>query len=484
MLVRGLLLLLSLSMAPLSSAKPKASLMPQGGSDESIMIMRLSDNKVIYESGSVNLMIPASVTKIITSAALLHYFSPAHTFKTKFYTDGKRQGDTFRGSLYVKGDGDPLLVNEKLWQLAADLKHMGIKNFSGDLVIDNSLFDNEKRDSSRQDGLESSANAYDAPVSAFGVNFNTLPIAIAPGLQAGSPGLVTFDPYALPAIEIKNQTSTEKGHRSSVQAVRKGQGARSSITVTGRIGQQSPIVKLYRAMGDPVREGGDMLRSFLFDAGISLKGRVTEGLVPSDATLLYTLESYDLGYIVRGLNHYSNNFIADMLVKRLGAAFPAPGNGTSLQGGTLRSGVQAIERFLREEVGIRDRFEIYNGSGLDHRNRFSAAQLVKVLSYMQNRMDLYPEFLASFPAAGWSGTLEKRFKSQKQSLLHGVVRAKTGTLSQPVSVSSLAGYMGHPKYGPVAFAFLNNGENSARQPTVAEFRQRQDQALLKILEEF
>lgn len=484
MVVRRLLLSLSLSLAclQLHAATPKSGLIPQEG--ESVLIVRLSDEKVIYESNSQKLMIPASVTKIITSAALLHYFSPAHTFKTRFYTGGARQGDTIQGSLYVKGDGDPLVVNEKLWQFAADLKHMGIKNFTGDLVIDNSLFDEEKRDISRQEGLESSSFAYDAPVSAFGINFNTLPIAIAPGRNAGAPGIVSFDPYPLPAFEIKNLTSTSSGFKSSIQAIRKGQGAQSTLTVSGKIGTQSPVVKLYRAMGDPVREGGDMLRSFLFEAGITIKGRVIEGETPSSASIIYTLESYDLGYIVHGLNHYSNNYIADMLVKRLGAAFPGQGVADAKRSGTLSNGVRAIERFLQKEVGIRDRFELFNGSGLDHRNRFSAAQFVKVLQYMQNRMDLYPEFLASFPAAGWSGTLEKRFKGQKQSLLHGVVRAKTGTLSQPVSVSSLAGYLGHPKYGPLAFAILNNGEARGKQPTVAEFRLRQDQALLKILEEY
>lgn len=483
----GLSLIFSAPFQTFAAEPSSASaLMPKvAGSQESILVLRLSDGKTLFETNSEKVMIPASVTKIITSAALLHYFSPAFTFKTRFYAGGARQGDTIQGPLYIKGDGDPFVVNEKLWQLAADFKHMGIQHITGDVIIDNSLFDDEKRDSSREDSADASSHAYDAPVSCFGVNFNTLPIAIAPGRDLGTPGLVNFDPYPIADLEIKNTTKTGSGAKSSIQATRISRGPRTSMAVAGTVSSQESVTKLYRAMGDPVEESGKVLISFLNEAGIKVRGKVKEGTVPSTARLIYILESFDLGYIVRGLNHFSNNFIADMLVKRLGAAFPETGLALSPGSGTLSNGVKAIEKFLQNEVGIRDRFEIYNGSGLDHRNRFSAAQMVKVLSYMQSRMDLYPEFLASFPASGWSGTLENRFKGRKQkNLMEGVVRAKTGTLSQPVSVSSLAGYLGHPKHGALAFAILNNGQSASNQPSVMDFRRRQDQALLRLIEEY
>ncbi|MDQ3230249.1 MAG: D-alanyl-D-alanine carboxypeptidase/D-alanyl-D-alanine-endopeptidase [Pseudobdellovibrionaceae bacterium] len=465
-------------------AKPASSLTNMNGNVESILVQRLSDGKVVYSSGPERALTPASVTKVITSAALLHYFGPAHTFKTRFYYSGMRSGEMIQGNLYVKGDGDPLVISEKLWQLAADLRHLGVKSFSGDLIIDNDLFDNEKRDSSRQDGVTSSDRAYDAPVSAFGLNFNTLPIAVSPGNDPGMKGRVEFDPFPIPNLPLVNNTNTTSGSKSSIQAVRQSRGNQSSLVVSGTIGTQAPMVKVYRSMGDAVEEGGEQLRSFLTASGIMIHGKVKEGSTPVSARLLYTLESYDLGFIVRGLNHYSNNFIADMLVKRLGAAFPERGAPNSDGSGTLRNGVQAIERFLRDEVGIKDKFEIINGSGLDNRNRFSAEQIVKVLVYMQRNMQLYPEFLASFPSSGLTGTLEKRFKNLGGGDIQGLVRAKTGTLSQPVSVSSLAGYMGHPKHGMLAFAILNNGQSPSNQPTVAEFRKRQDQALYEILEKY
>jgi D-alanyl-D-alanine carboxypeptidase/D-alanyl-D-alanine-endopeptidase (penicillin-binding protein 4) len=468
----------------LGTGVAKPALANMKGNVESILVQRLSDGKVVYSSGPDRSLTPASVTKVITSAALLHYFGPAHTFKTRFYHSGTRSGDMIQGNLYVKGDGDPLVISEKLWQLAADLRHIGVKSFSGDLIIDNDLFDDEKRDDSRQDGIDASNRAYDAPVSAFGLNFNTLPIAVAPGAGPGMKGRVSFDPYPIPNLPLINNTSTISGGKSSIQAVRQSRGNQSSLVVSGSIGTQAPMVKVYRSMGNAVIEGGEQLRAFLQSADIMVHGKVKEGSIPASARLLYTLESYDLGFIVRGLNHYSNNFIADMLVKRLGAAFPERGTADAAGSGTLKNGVRAIERFLREDVGIKDKFEIMNGSGLDHRNRFSAEQIVKVLVYMHQHMELYPEFLASFPASGLTGTLEKRFKKLGDGEIQGLVRAKTGTLSQPVSVSSLAGFMGHPKHGMLAFAILNNGQSPSNQPTVADFRRRQDQALYEILEKY
>ncbi|MCX6129855.1 MAG: D-alanyl-D-alanine carboxypeptidase/D-alanyl-D-alanine-endopeptidase [Proteobacteria bacterium] len=481
--MRSFLMLLFFTSFSIGHAEPSKVLPSLNGNSESITIQRLSDGKVIYSNGADKLLTPASVTKVITSAALLHYFKPSHTFKTRFYYNGNRSDDLIQGNLYIKGDGDPLIISEKLWQLAADFRHLGIKTFTGDLIIDNSLFDGESRDESRLDRADESDRAYDAPVSAFGLNFNTLPIVVSPGNQAGAKGRVSFDPYPIPNLPLLNHTSTGNGSRSSIQALRQSQGYRSTLSVSGSIGSQAPMLKVYRSMGDPVIEGAEQLRSFLAAENIQIKGSIKEALIPSNAKLFYTLESYDLGFIVRGLNHYSNNYIADMLVKRLGAAFPDKGEADLKGSGSFKNGVRAIENFLRNEVGIHSKFEILNGSGLDNRNRFTAQQIVEVLRYMHQHMELYPEYLASFPASGWSGTLEKRFKGLSQEALHGLVRAKTGTLSQPVSVSALAGYMGHPKHGMLAFAILNNGQ-SPEHPSIAEFRKRQDQTLYEILENY
>ncbi len=62
-------------------------------------------------------------------------------------------------------------------------------------------------------------------------------------------------------------------------------------------------------------------------------------------------------------------------------------------------------------------------------------------------------------------------------MLRGIVRAKTGTLTEPVAVSALAGYLQHPTCGLLAFAILQNGRASQPQPGIADLHQSQEKAL-------
>jgi D-alanyl-D-alanine carboxypeptidase/D-alanyl-D-alanine-endopeptidase (penicillin-binding protein 4) len=124
---------------------------------------------------------------------------------------------------------------------------------------------------------------------------------------------------------------------------------------------------------------------------------------------------------------------------------------------------------------------VVNGSGLSTNNRLSARNLTDVLVYAAEKMEIFPEFLASLPASGWDGTLKKRFDDPGMKLLSGKVRAKTGTLSQPVSVSSLAGYVRHPVHGLVAFAIVQNGIPGRNQPSIDGLRRSQDAMLLSFM---
>ena len=100
---------------------------------------------------------------------------------------------------------------------------------------------------------------------------------------------------------------------------------------------------------------------------------------------------------------------------------------------------------------------------------------------MNDELEYFPEFMTSLPTSGVDGTLKKRFKSPLTKHLKGKVRAKTGTLTQPISVSSLAGYINHKDHGLLAFAIIQNGKRSKNQPNILDLRFSQERALVKIL---
>lgn len=451
---------------------------------QSVIVVRLNDGKTLYEKDAEKLMSPASVTKVVTTAAVLTKFSPVHTFKTQFFHTGARKNERILGDLVVVGDGDPFVVSEKLWQLAADIKNMGIREFAGDLVIDNTLFDDETRDAGRVGTAKATRNAYDAPITAFGVNFNTFAVAIAPGAAAGKPAEVSLDPYPLRNVTIDNEVRTGKAKTAKSLEVRRVDAKGGErLVASGAVPEGGGIYKVYRSVGDPVVAAGEYVKAFLRSEGVIVRGNVKQAAKPAGATPLVELESYDLRRISHGLNTFSNNYIADVLVKRLGAAFPRSGSPDQPGSGTYANGLAVISDFLRKDVGIKGEFALQNGSGLDTDNRLSARQVADVLMYMERRMDLFPDFLASFPASGWDGTLKKRFHKGEQEVLNGFFRAKTGTLTVPVAVAGLAGYFRHPKHGLTAFVILENGQTGKAQPPIADLRDRQDKVLVALMDD-
>ena len=448
--------------------------------DHGVIFTRLSDGKILYEKNSDQLMSPASVTKIITSAAALSYFGPAFSFKTPLYHTGHLANGRLTGDLLIQGNGDPFLVSEILWQTAIDLRHLGIKSIDGDIVIDTSLYDDEDRDQSRAEGASHSTHAYDAPVSAFAVNFNTVAVAVAP-TSKGSSAILSTTPFPMHSVKLSGRVMTTSGSSDAVSASRTTlKGGAISLSASGSIGEEAAIKKIYRSVASPVVSAGDYFRGFLEDAGIKVKGKVRTGSIPKSAGLMYEIQGYDMRKITAGLNTFSNNFIADMLTKRLGAAFPPKGEVDAPGSGTLINGIQVLTKFLRDDVGIKSGFTMLNGSGLSTENRLSPRQIVTVLQWMERQGELFPDFLGSLPANGWDGTLKKRIK--KADALAGMIRAKSGTLTEPIVVAGMAGYFRHPTEGWVSFVMLANGREGKGQPGLLDVRNLQDETLKSIFD--
>ncbi len=448
--------------------------------EQGVVFTRLHDQKILYEHEADQLLSPASVTKVITSAASLAYFGPAFTFVTPVYYTGKITGHKLVGDLIIKGSGDPFLVSEILWQMAIDLRHLGIQEVTGSLVIDNQLFDDESRDESRLNSTQKSSHAYDAPVSSFAVNFNTVAVATSP-TTVGKPAFASVTPFPLRHVKLSNTTKTVRGDQSSGVVLSRNSTAAGGISLAsgGVIGSESSIKKLYRSVGDPTVAAGDYVIGFLQDAGIRFKGSARVGKTPEDAHPLYDIHGYELRRIAQGLNTFSNNFIADMLTKRLGSSFGDLKNADAAGSGTLTAGVKVLTEFLQTSVGIQDEFKIFNGSGLSTENRISARQIAAVLNWMEKQGELFPDFLASLPASGWDGTLKKRLKNA--DALAGQIRAKSGTLTEPITVAALAGFFRHPKEGWVSFAMIGNGRPGKGQPDLTQIRTLQDNVLKGLL---
>lgn len=446
-------------------------------SQTSMVIKHLPSQTDIFRHEPLEPLIPASVLKLLTGAAALKTYGPAGQLTTETRFGGDIKDGKLMGNLYIRGGGDPMLVNEILWPWVADLRHVGLKQISGDIVVDLSRFSVSGKNRTRNSGTRVSTQAYDAGVSALGINFNTYAISIAPGTP-GQPALVGLDPYPLSQVSIDNRTRTKTSGKGKILIKRtsskaRGEGKKDTLIATGSIASRDKLRKVYRSMGSETDGLKRYLRAFLENGGITVAGNVRFGPTPAQARSAPSMKSFPMRRLVRGLNHYSNNYLADVLflnlaVERLGR-----------QGVGYVDGQQALSAYLTEVLGRDFPGRIEDGSGLSTANRLSAQSVVDLLAHMYSDAAYFPDFLASLPASGWDGTLKRRLKGVQAK---GLVRAKTGSLTAPVAVSSLAGYLLVPEHGYFAFAIIQNGKRNRSQPSLGQLRDLQDLLLKDILQ--
>ena len=172
---------------------------------------------------------------------------------------------------------------------------------------------------------------------------------------------------------------------------------------------------------------GYLLKNELMEKGIEVAGDVMPGTVPSDARPVAKHLSPPLADIIKLMNKPSDNWIAELLFKTIGAEVMG-------EPGTWQKGREAVNEFLEEIIGEPPAHRFVDGSGVSRYNLINAELLTQLLVHIYQNFELMPEYLASLPIAGVDGTLSHRMQGVSAAK---VLRAKTGTLS---GVSTLAGY--------------------------------------------
>ena len=394
-----------------------------------VHVHSLTDNKALFTRNGTRLFNPASNVKLVTTAAALWFLGPNYKFRTTVYRDRGLKEGVVDGNLYIKGHGDPTLTNESIFGLVNEVALRGIKKIDGDLIVDDSFFDQVYEGPGWEQ--EASDQSYAPPVSGLSTNYGTFRVRILPGNRVGMPAQVSVYP-PVPGIKIASTVQT-KGRGTprrlwlGTSWEDKGQIA---LTVRGRMAiNDFSGASFYKRVQHPTQYAGEVLAEFLKMRGVELTGKVVLGKLPKERLVpVASHYSKSLASVVSTLNKYSNNFIAEQILKTMGAEIIG-------QPGTWEKGCEVVARYLNE-VGIKkDSFVFGNGSGLNDINRLTPIQVTKVLAAMYNRFELRAEFVSSLAVAGVSGTITRRF-SEGPAISR--LRAKTGSLT---GVSALSGYV-------------------------------------------
>lgn len=373
---------------------------------------------------------PASVMKLITSAVALDYLGPDYRFSTELFLDKQSGGHV--ETLYIRGGADPSLTLESLWLIVRKLKKLGIKEIDR-VILDESRFVSQRGRAGQR--------AYEAASGALSLSFNSLAFDVCPGALKG-PASISVDPWEAPA-QIRGSINTipGRGGTFSIDEI-PSSGPGLAYAVSGTFGQSRYCETFYRSIREPIIFFGAVFKQFAADLGIKIGATPAGGITPASARPLAQHQSKALSLILEDMNHYSTNFIAEQVLYGLGEG----------EDGTFdrQRGLERIRKFLTGLGVSMDEYSLFDGSGLSHDNRLTAAAITSVIRRAARNAKYGVEYEKSLSVAGGNGTLKDR------NFGPGVVlRGKTGTLD---GVSALSGIVVARSGRKVAFSVLQNGK--------------------------
>ncbi len=401
-----------------------------------IVVMDAETGAILAESGSHTVVNPASNAKLYTAAAALAILHGSHRYQTTL--SGNIKGNSV-GNLVLRGHGDPSLRQQDLWAMTMELKAHGVKKVDGDLVVDQSFFDEQ----TTPPAFEQQPNewaAFRAPVSAVALDENTVTLVVKP-TTSGQPAHVAFSPPGFVDVEGTIKTGDEGADTVGLEL--QGSDHRLHAKVSGTVGGDAKVVRYTKRVDDPQLLAGYALRSILEDAGVKVGGDVKLG-TGGKGNVIVRHESEPLSTLLYSLGKNSDNFYAEMIFKSLAAeGKPRPGKS--------QDAADMVQKWIERNGLGDDGFVVKNGSGLFDSNRTTAMSVAKLLRFAWQDTNIRNEYVAQLAIGGVDGTLHKRFRDTRA---HRAVRAKTGTLDDAIALS---GYVLAPNgKNTIAFAILFN----------------------------
>ena len=361
---------------------------------------------------------PASLMKLVTTAAALDLLGPTHTWRTQVFVEGVIKDGVLQGALYLRGGGDPKLTVERLWLLLRRVQGLGIQRIQGDLVLDNTSFDLPPHDPASFDGEP--LRPYNASPDALLLNFKSMLLHFVPD-RAAQVARVHIEP-PLAGVQYPTTVPLQSGDCSDYRSALR---ADFSDPQRVRFGGAYPAACGERiwpiAYSAPSQYATRLVQGLWQQLGGQLSGQVRLGKVPAHLQPVLQFDSPPLAEVVRDVNKFSNNVMAQQLLLSLSAQGATPGQ--------FEASRQVVQRWWRDRIGGEPPI-VDNGAGLSRDERLTAQDLARLLQWVW-RSPFMPELASSLPLTGQDGTL-KRSKAQAAAHL------KTGSLRD---VAGLAGYV-------------------------------------------
>jgi len=226
-----------------------------------ILILNPMKEDTLFAHNISTPLIPASNTKLFTTAVAIYYLGAEYAIATKFLTDAKNQKQSvLDGNLYMKGYGNGLFSSDDLDSMIYQLKKKHITEIKGDIVGDDTFFDNIY---SRQDWIEDETKT------------------------------VSLPPVSALILDRNKFTVRKKVRRKRYKMVTE-------------------------FFTDPPQQIAEILLNKLKEASIKVTGTFRKGVTPKNSAEL-AVHSIKLKEYLRTVNKRSDNYLAECLFKIVGA---------------------------------------------------------------------------------------------------------------------------------------------------------------------
>jgi D-alanyl-D-alanine carboxypeptidase/D-alanyl-D-alanine-endopeptidase (penicillin-binding protein 4) len=411
------------------------------GAATSVEVRDAATGEALYERAVNDRLIPGSNQKVLTSIAALEVLGPEHRFRTDVLTRGD--------DLYLRGTGDPTVLASDLDTLAAGVARSGIRVVRGDLVADDTWFDDVRLGTDW--AWDDEPYSYAAPISALSLAPDTdydagaVIVESRPGRRAGTPAKVSLVPPNHYVRVVDRAVTGAAGSADTRTAVR-AHGT-NTVLVTGSVpADATEAGQDYLSVEDPTMYAASVFRDALTRHGVQVRGRTTAGATPAGARTVATDRSMTLREMLVPFLKLSNNMHAEVLVKTMGRVTSGEGS--------WPAGMRAVDGAV-SALGVRtDVIRSVEGSGLSRRDWLSTRQLSNALLAARSR-PWFAAWYAALPIAGQpdrlvGGTLRSRMTGTPAA---GNVHAKTGTLT---GVNALSGYVTDATGRHLVFSMIVN----------------------------
>lgn len=431
-----------------------------------VQVIDLNTGAPLFSRNAQKSMMPASNTKLYTTAVGLELLGPEFRYETRLWATGNIEKGVLKGNLVIEGSGDPTISGRftdddrtlVFRQWAQSLKSMGITRIDGNIIGDDTIFDDVALGNSWS--WDYTTYWYAAEIGGLSFNENCIDAVII-GTTVGEPAIIAWEPFETSYVQIVNETvTTPKG--SSPRAIYDRPWGTNTIYIRNYV-PEGDTIRYSLSVGNPALFFAHVMRETFEKEGIQVTGSLydrhglslVEGYKTS-ASLVAAYTSPTLEEIVYILNKRSQNMFAENLLKTVGAHHKM-----KMTGLTETSGLEASARDgfragwpVFGSAGIdTTRLRLADGSGMSRINLVAPAMTTRLLHYMWHHPDpaVRHAYINSLPLGGEEiGTLRTMFRSGPAA---ASVAAKTGTIGY---ARALSGYVTAADGTPLAFSIMVN----------------------------